>query len=252
MVVRVMTYKVSVFGLSDIGLVRQNNEDVWAELKDLRFFAIADGMGGQLAGEVAAEEAITALCQIIRDHIGKRKKEIEETQDLIFKSIEEVNQIVFNLGQDDAQLWGMGTTLCCVLFHDDGIVYGHVGDSRIYRLRKNRLEQLTKDHSLVMELVDLGELTEDQAENFLYKNIITKAIGTDPYVVPTVEATEVMDGDIYMMCTDGLSDLLDRGEIEDVMNQSSDIEEIGKSLVQTAISTGGTDNVTVVLMKIEQ
>jgi protein phosphatase len=253
MVVREIPYNVLAFGLSDIGLVRQNNEDVWAELPGLRFYVLADGMGGHQAGEVAAREAVTALCRIIQDTFAGQTEQIdiEDASAIIENSIEQVNFLVYRLGRSEVELRGMGTTLCCLFFHPKGLIYAHVGDSRIYQLRSGKLRQLTRDHSLLRELVDLGQINEQQAGDFLYKNIITKAIGTEASVEPSVHhLSEIINQDTYLMCSDGLSDLLSRAEIEDVLTQIPIPEDAAAELVSLAKEKGGHDNVTVVVIKV--
>lgn len=248
-----MSYKLSAFGHTDKGLVRQNNEDVWGEVAHLGLFVLADGMGGHRAGEVAAREAVSTLCRLMRKAFeGRTKISFPDLKSHIQKSIEQVNASVYKLSRSEAQLKGMGTTLCCLQFHYQGVIYAHVGDSRIYRLRKKKLEQLTNDHSLVRELVDLGQIKENQVPEFLYKNIITKAIGTEPTVKPTVQTTEIVIGDTYLMCTDGLTDLLSREEIEALLNRAPTIRDAGKTLVASAKEKGGFDNITVVIIQVQE
>lgn len=247
-----MPYIINAAGLSDIGLVRQNNEDVWAEVPEIGLYVLADGMGGHQAGEVAARETVTAICQVLKRKIARsRRYTLHELQALLKKAIMYVNAQVFKLGRSQEDLRGMGTTLCCLLFHSDGVAFGHVGDSRIYRLRKGKLDQLTRDHSLLRELVDQGQLNDRQVTDFLYKNIITKAIGTEPKVDPTVTAASVEEGDLYLMCSDGLSDLLVTDEIADILENSPTLEKAAESLVSTANELGGRDNITVVVIKIQ-
>lgn len=254
MVVHIMPYSISAFGISDIGLVRQNNEDFWAKLNHLNFYVLADGMGGHRAGEVASKETVKALCKIIETNLTSREEKftIEEAYAIVQIAIEQVNQIIYRMGRSDHELRGMGTTLCCIYFHPKGVIYAHVGDSRIYRLRHQKLEQLTKDHSLFCELVELGQISEQQATDFLYKNIITKAVGTEPFVEPSVHISDAQDQDIYIMCSDGLSDLLSRKEIETILNRTSQVETAANHLVEKAKQKGGYDNVTVVVMKVKR
>lgn len=247
-----MPYKVLAFGLSDIGLVRQNNEDVWGELPSIGFFALADGMGGHQAGEVAAHEAVDGLSRILKKKISSKSDSltISDIKDLLRRAIRHVNLLVFRLGREQPDLRGMGTTLCCLLYRSTDLVFAHVGDSRIYRLRQRKLEQLTKDHSLLRELVDQGQISEQQATDFLYKNIITKAIGTEPKIEPTIGTSDLIEGDVYLMCSDGLSDLLSTNEIENILVDFSDIEEAARKLVSAANEKGGRDNITVVITKV--
>ncbi|MCE5317244.1 MAG: Stp1/IreP family PP2C-type Ser/Thr phosphatase [Parachlamydia sp.] len=246
--------KVLATGLSDIGLVRENNEDVWAEVPQKRFYILADGMGGHLAGEVAAREAVDELIALINDDLGSQMEQVglEEARHLLAAAIGEVNIHVYRMGRKDPALRGMGTTLCCLYFHPQGVIYAHVGDSRIYRMHENQLTQVSKDHSLLRELVDLGELTERQAEEHAYKNIITKAIGTEPSVDPAVQSCDTVDGDLYMMCTDGLSDLLSRKEMEEILLAASSLKKAANELVAVAKEKGGYDNITVVIAKVNE
>jgi protein phosphatase len=244
-------YKISSAGLSDIGKVRQNNEDVFALLPEENCYIIADGMGGHQAGEIAAKETVKILSQMLvlaqQNHVlvGKTLKEI---RDWFREAIAEINRRIFVMGSTSEGLYGMGTTVCCLYFCGENAIYSHVGDSRIYRLRNNQLKQLTKDHSLLRELIDLGQIDEEQTEYLMYKNILTKAIGTEPQVRPSVHASEVQENDLYLMCTDGLTDLLSKEDIQRVLIQNiSSLELCAKSLVEQAKAQGGHDNITVVL-----
>lgn len=252
MVVRTMSYKILAYGHTDKGLVRENNEDVWGGVPELGFFALADGMGGHRAGEVAAREAIMKVCQLVEETIGQHNGiTLDETKEIIGHIVEQVNSKIYRMGAAEASLKGMGTTLCCIQFHDDGVVCAHVGDSRIYRMRNKKLEQVTRDHSLLRELIDLGQLSEAQASEFAYKNILTKGIGTESKVEPTFFVSDLEDSDLYMMCSDGLSDMLFNHEIEAVINQANNINDAVKMLVAKANEKGGLDNITVVIMQVE-
>jgi protein phosphatase len=253
MVIPLMPLKVTAYGLSDIGLVRQNNEDTWMELPAEKFFVLADGMGGHQAGEVAAKEAVLAVCQSFKKSFPKESQgliNLLEARSLIYNAMEYANSVVYKMGRTNERLKGMGTTLCCLYFHEQGLVYGHVGDSRIYVHRDTTLTQLTQDHSLLRELVDLGQLNEQQASEFLYKNIITKAIGTEPIIDPTVKISDIKKSDRFLMCSDGLSDLLTLKEMETLLNQTEDNQKAIKKLVSLAKSKGGHDNITVVLIEV--
>lgn len=250
MVVRLMPHKILAVGLSHLGLIRQNNEDVWVQLPDIDFFALADGMGGHQAGEVAAREAVNALCRTIRKKAAllKENSTLDDAAAAVKQSIAYANSFVHKMSKSDPELQGMGTTLCCLLFHEKGLVYAHVGDSRIYRMRRGMLEQLTKDDSLVRELVDQGRLNAQQASDFLYKNIITKAIGAESKLDPTVNVTETQNNDFYIMCSDGLSDLLTTEDIQTILVESPSIERAAEMLIACANERGGRDNITVVIV----
>lgn len=245
-------FKVLATGLTDIGLVRQNNEDVWSSEPQVGLYVIADGMGGHQAGEIAARETVKALCKAVKLKIPTLEANtISDVSSFLKRAVIHVNGVVYKLGRTKPELRGMGTTLCCLLFHSKGLAFAHVGDSRIYRLRGNKFEQLTKDHSLFRELVDKGQLNEEQITDFLYKNIITKAMGTEPKIEPTVATKRVNDGDIYLMCTDGLSDLLASEEMSKIITSALTIEEAAQNLIAAANDKGGRDNVTVVIAKVE-
>ena len=250
-----MPYMLATYGLSDIGLVRQNNEDVWGCLAEQHLFVLADGMGGHQAGEVAAKEAVVFLCSHMRKFLEQEATSLltlEEIVPLMRMAIEDTNQFVYEMSLSHELLKGMGTTLCCLYFHDDYVVHAHVGDSRIYRLRNQKLEQLTQDHSLLRELLDRGQLQNVTKEEFLYKNIITKAIGTEAQVEPTVNLALISPGDTYLMCSDGLSDLISKEEMEAHLNQPHTVEEKVRTLIHAAKQKGGYDNITVVLVEVTE
>jgi protein phosphatase len=253
MVTHLMPYKLTAFGLSDIGLVRQNNEDVLELLPEEKFFILADGMGGHQAGEIASRETVDTLCRIVKNKISPIKEKIssEKLGLLLGKAIQHVNLFIYKMGQVQQELRGMGTTLCCLLFVESGLIYAHVGDSRIYCFRDSKLQQLTEDDSLVRELISQGQLSTEQATDFMYKNIITKAIGTRRSVKATVASREIQPGDRYLMCSDGLSDLLTTQEIESILLNAVSPQEATEILIATANLKGGQDNITVVLVHVD-
>lgn len=254
MVIKIMPYRLTVYGLTDVGLVRKNNEDLWAELPEINTYVLADGMGGHQAGEVAASQAVIAFCDYMKKMLVEpsRSFTIEELCSEIEYAIQRVNSKVYKMGYRDPELKGMGTTLCCLHLHPDGLIRAHVGDSRIYQYRNNILTQLTEDHSLAREMVDLGQLNEGDVNKFSYKNIITKAVGTEPYVDPSVHVGDIMDGDVYLMCSDGLSDFLTLQEIEMIVAKEDSLEAAACKLIDTAKDKGGHDNITVVLLEVQE
>jgi protein phosphatase len=240
--------KVVTCGISDIGLVRQNNEDVWSELPEQRCYILADGMGGHQAGEIAARETVKALARHLQRVFKNKKHTLAEAILSIKRAILRTNSHVYKLGRSFAELKGMGTTLCVLHLHNGGVIYAHVGDSRIYRLRGGVLQQLTKDHSLLRELKERGHITDDQIGDFHYKNIITRAIGTEPEVEPSINQDEAYPDDIYLLCSDGLSDLLSFSEIEQTLKETRAISEAALNLVSLSKMRGGHDNVTVLIV----
>lgn len=248
-----MPYNVLSFGSSDVGLVRQNNEDSWNFLSKERFFVLADGMGGHQAGEVAAAETVSVLCQLIQKAWHNSEKlTLEESEGYLRHAIEVANRFIYQLSKSDDEFRGMGTTLCTVFFHDDGVIYAHVGDSRIYCFHAGKLELFTHDDSLMREMMDLGQLNQKQISESLYKNVLTKAVGTEINIDPSVHTTDVYAGDIYLMCTDGLSDLVSFEEIEEILTNYSSLEDAGQALIKRAKENGGYDNITLILMQIKE
>lgn len=251
---RLKPSKLTAYGLSDTGLVRKNNEDMWGSLPELGLFVLADGMGGHQAGEVAAREATFFFLSHMKQLLLREKGEelsIEEAAELVRLGIEETNHFVNQLSKTHELLSGMGTTFVCLYFYRDAVIYGHVGDSRIYLQRKEQLEQLTFDHSLLRELLERGCLTDKQIDDSTYKNIITRAIGTEAFVEPTVNIATVMPDDIYLLCSDGLSDLLSNEEIGQVLRLPLTVEEKVRTLIALAKRKGGHDNITAVLVEIK-
>lgn len=243
-----MAYKITACGGTDPGQVRESNEDAWGQIEELHFYALADGMGGHQAGEVASREAIESLSKYVRKM--KKHMTLTEARQAYKHAIEQVNGIIFRLGHSDEHLKGMGTTLCCIQFVHGGVVYAHVGDSRIYRLRNKNLEIMTSDHSLLRELMDLGQIKNGKTSDLLYKNILTRAVGTEPVVEPSIYTCDVAVGDTYLMCSDGLSDLINNDELQAILIGVPDPKTCVETLIHTANQKGGHDNITAVIMHV--
>ncbi len=255
MVLRLMPFQIASYGLSDTGLVRKNNEDVWGSLPQYHLYLLADGMGGHQAGEVAARETSLFLLTFFRQAFEKEKIELmsaDEVLELFRLGIIEANHFIYQLSQTHELLRGMGTTLVSVYFHNDYCIVGHVGDSRVYRMRAGNLEQLTCDHSLVKQLSDSGKVSSWQSDDITVKNIITRAIGLEPFVEPSVEITKVESGDMYLLCSDGLTDLVGPSEINQVLKTHLTVEEKVRSLISSAKRKGGHDNITCVCIEVKE
>lgn len=238
-----MKRKLEAYGLSDIGLVRPNNEDVWISLPRYHFFALADGMGGHKAGEVAAQKTIDFLTKSIKEIIHPQKKANIPTKDLIYhlrSAIENVNHLVHTEGLANDHLRGMGTTLCCLYLYDESVIYAHVGDSRIYRFRDNELKQLTQDHSLLTEY-----------KQGFFKNIITRAIGTSRTVEPEIASVTVQENDIFFMSTDGLTDCVTLDEMETILKTRHSLRKKAKLFIKLAKKKGSHDNITLLLIRVK-
>lgn len=223
-----LPYVVESFGISDLGLIRGNNEDVFHEIPMHRFFVLADGMGGHNAGEIAAKEAVhhlsSSICQIFS------QQEIEDVPLHLHQAIVKANGWVHQLSEQKKEFCGMGTTLCCLLLHQSSLIYAHVGDSRIYRFRRT-LQQLTEDHSSA-------------------KHLISRAIGTAPNVEPDISIADIAIDDIYFLCSDGLTDYVSDTELTEILTKHSCIKTASRRMIEAAKNKGGSDNITVLMIKI--
>ena len=227
--------------VSDTGRRRRRNEDAFVCAPPL--FAVADGMGGAQAGEVASGLAAAVLEEGAGDERGEER---------VASLIQEANRRVFQRSNEDAATSGMGTTMTVALVDSSGgtIAFGHVGDSRAYRVRDGRLEQLTDDHSLVGELVRSGKLSPEEAETHPQRSVITRALGTEPDVDVDTFTVEARPDDLYLLCSDGLTDMISADEIFSVLDGSDDLDVAARALIEAANAGGGEDNITVVLFQI--
>jgi protein phosphatase len=228
---------------TDPGRKRRINEDSFVIAPPL--FAVADGMGGAQAGEIASALAAGALEESGANGGGERR---------VAELIQEANRRVHERATTDAATAGMGTTITAALVEPDGrVVFGHVGDSRAYLLRADKLEQLTNDHTLVAELVRRGELSLGEAQVHPQRSVITRALGTDPDVDVDTFAVDAEPGDVFLICSDGLSSMVDSRDLEDILRKHrGDLESASKALIQAANRGGGEDNITAVLFAVEE
>ena len=245
--------KLEAHAVSDRGLVRENNEDNWAFSTEDGFFILADGMGGHQSGEVASQRTVDSMYHYFATALPKqlRHEDNADIESMLSDGIASVNREVYKLSQEDASMKGMGTTLCCLLFYGAEVFFAHVGDSRIYRYRDGILQQLTRDHSLVEELIPTGKLDPTKAGGFLYKNIVTRAVGVGSSVSSTINFEAFAHGDYYMMCSDGLTDGMSLQDIQGYFgNGSKSSAAIAQDLVNAANKKGGNDNTTVVVVRV--
>ncbi len=248
--------KLIIHGLSDVGLVRGHNEDKIAWDENLGLVLLADGMGGHNAGEVASELAVNCIIDSLR---GVLIPDIEKAVDrhaAVDEAIQYANSEIVQVALERQECAGMGTTIVLSLFYDNSVIFGHVGDSRIYRYRDATLSQMTTDHSLVQEMVDNGYISEEEAMTSASRNLITRALG----IADTVEVDVIEDdcriNDLYLLCSDGLTDLVTDDEIAGIFKQhsyadgysASALESIVTSLVSSANEKGGKDNISTVLV----
>jgi PPM family protein phosphatase len=229
-------------GLSHRGRRRRHNEDAYVVQPPL--FAVADGMGGAKAGEVASALAADAVQESGNDG--------ESGEARVAALIEEANRRVFRRASEDREASGMGTTMTVALVEGDEVAIGHVGDSRAYLIRDGRLEQLTDDHSLVAELVRSGKLTPEEAETHPQRSVITRALGTEADVDVDTFSVQSAPGDLFLLCSDGLTSMVDDETILDAVERNrADLEEAAKALINAANRGGGGDNITVVFFEVD-
>jgi protein phosphatase len=228
-------------GLTDVGRQREANEDNLVLAAPV--FAVADGMGGARAGEVASRIAAETFRER-RDSSQTPERQLEGV-------VQEANRRIYELGRRDESRRGMGTTLTATLVDGDAVSIGHVGDSRAYRLRDGELEQLTQDHSLVAELERSGQLTPEAAEHHPQRSIITRALGPEPEVEVDTHTHQARAGDVYVLCSDGLTGMISDSELATVLRAAPSLEEAAEALVRAANQSGGKDNITVVLFRLD-
>ena len=241
---------IKAYAKSDVGKVRELNEDsfyISDSLDEIQLYILADGMGGYKGGEVASKLAI----QSAKNYIESNFKEIEKDKDsiiqLVGSSVEYANMIVYEKSKENDELNGMGTTLDVCLIYNNRVFIGHVGDSRVYRIRKEFMRKLTQDHSYVQKLVKDGTITKEEAVHHPQKNMLMKALGCNAFVEPDVMVKGFLKDDILIMNSDGLTNLVSQEEI--FREAKKDIEQAPKELVNLANEKGGYDNITVIIIK---
>lgn len=235
------------FGITDVGLHRKNNEDAFRICSDLNFFALADGMGGKKAGEIASHTAIEQICSMMKKI---STQDPVEAMIELRHAIEKANRHIFLMGQKSPIFKGMGTTFCCAFWIESAMIYAHVGDSRIYRLRENTLSLLTQDHSLLSQWVTMGHRIQEKRSNASYNHVITRALGLPTRANPEIALTSFFPKDIYLLCSDGLSDVLSFKEIQTVLCQEKPFQEKAERLIEYAKIKGSCDNITLLLINV--
>jgi serine/threonine protein phosphatase PrpC len=232
---------------TDRGLLRENNEDSLAFDAETRLCILADGMGGYNAGEIASEMAVA----FIKSEMGRwlsqsgRQANAREVRQALEICVENANHSIFNAAHSNPQYAGMGTTLVVGVFQGDRLLLGHIGDSRCYRLRGQAFQQITKDHSLLQEQIDAGLISPEQALTSPIRNLVTRALGVDGTVLVDVSDHRVEAGDLYLMCSDGLSDMLID---EDILLGAEKLEKKARQLIVAANAAGGHDNISVLMV----
>ncbi|NCF15299.1 MAG: Stp1/IreP family PP2C-type Ser/Thr phosphatase [Gammaproteobacteria bacterium] len=252
--------KISFAELTDTGRVRDHNEDAIGTNADIGLMVLADGMGGYNAGEVASGIAVQIVTELaseaaireelndIDPHSGLMRQSII-LRDAVYRS----NKIIFQTAQSQTHCEGMGTTIVACMFYDDKVSIAHVGDSRAYRLRDGKLDQMTLDHSLLQELVDRGFYSEEEAQRSTNRNYVTRALGVEPTVEVEVHEYEVLPDDVYLLCSDGLPDMVEDDDIHlTISTFNASLDVVGQQLIDLANDHGGRDNVSVMLAQVKE
>ncbi len=249
---------LEVVSATDPGMVRTNNEDSIASDPSRGLAVLADGMGGYNAGEVASGIATTVITTELQQLLDQRPPyAIEEStgrtaaEKILREQVTRANTSIYQAAQSQPQYAGMGTTLVVALYYDNKMSVAHVGDSRLYRFRDDSFEQITRDHSLLQEQIDSGLITKEQAKGAANKNLVTRALGIDPTVDPEIHEYETKVGDIYLLCSDGLCDMVSDEDIGEALRMlGGNLTLCVHQLVQMANDNGGRDNVSVILIRV--
>jgi protein phosphatase len=249
--------RVIVAGETNVGMKRTHNEDSFDLLEDEKLYLVADGMGGHASGEVASKLAIETLREFFLSTAQdpeatwpyKMDKSRGYEENRLITGIKLANLRIHESQQREPKLRGMGTTMAAILVIDEGVLVAHVGDSRVYRLRAGTLEQLTEDHSLLNDYIKMKRLSEEEIANFPHKNVIVRALGMKDTVKVDTRLDTPQVGDIYLLCSDGLSGPVTDAEIAEIASSSPDLKVVAAKLIERANANGGPDNITVVCAK---
>jgi len=249
--------RIEVAGRSHVGMKRNHNEDAFLVLADEHLYCVADGMGGHASGEIASRIAIEEL----EDFYRRSSKDADLTwpfkmdrgrnyeENRLATGIKLANARIYEAASTEANYRGMGTTIVALHFAEDGVYIGHVGDSRAYYLRDGALRQLTEDHSLLNDYLKAKKLTAEEIDAFPHKNVIVRALGMKDTVQVDIERFDVRDGDLFLLCSDGLSGMVHDDALMAAVTESADLEAICTKLIEMANAAGGNDNITCILVR---
>ena len=241
---------------TDTGQLRSHNEDYLDSDEELGVVVLADGMGGYQAGEIASEIAVKKILETMRKHLGGKafvqpeNSRGEYVMELLRQAVEHANRTIFDSAQNAPEYYGMGTTVVAAVFYDNCVSIAHVGDSRLYRLRGEELRQLTTDHSVLQELIEQGLFTPEEARRSPSKNLVTRALGVSYEIQVDVQESEVAGGDLFLLCSDGLNDMLEDRTIRSILlDHLAHPEKAVRALIEAANAAGGEDNISVILVQ---
>jgi len=250
--------KIKFAEITDTGKVREHNEDAIGSIPEIGLMVLADGMGGYNAGEVASGIAVQTITELASAGAAREvRNQIDPTtgfmrQTIVLRdAVSRANKIIYQTAQSQTHCEGMGTTLVAGMFYDNKLSIAHVGDSRAYRLRGEQFEQLTMDHSLLQELVDRGFYSEEEAQRSTNRNYVTRALGVEPGVEVEIQEYDVQPGDVYLLCSDGLPDMVEDEDIHlTISTFNASLDVVGQQLVQLSNDHGGRDNVSIMLAQV--
>ena len=251
--------KIAITGMTDIGMVRRKNEDSIGYDSALGLAVLADGMGGHRGGDIASSMSVDKIIELVQKQLPRIKPGQTDSKSgyslesiCIQQAIYSANDLVFKTAEANPVHSGMGTTIVVLQFYNNTLSLVHIGDSRCYRLRKDSFEQITRDHSLLQELIDRGFYTREDARNSMNKNLVTRALGIDPVVAADIQEDIVLKNDIYLLCSDGLTDYVEDEFIRLTIKRFSDnLDEAAKQLITKANQNGGKDNISVMLCRVD-
>lgn len=250
---------ITVVRQTHVGLVREHNEDAIASDLSIGLLLLADGMGGYKAGEVASEIAVLMIAAELTESMQREPRHSQSLprrlpeSTIMIDAVKKTNATIYHISQNEPQCAGMGTTLVAAIFTDNQLIVGHIGDSRLYRLRGEMLTQLTEDHSLIQEQINAGLISLEQAEVSTKKNLVTRALGVDEEVELELQVFEVAVDDVYLLCSDGLSDLVKDAAIAKILLDANDnIIIAANKLIETANENGGSDNISVIIAQVHK
>jgi serine/threonine protein phosphatase PrpC len=252
-----MKGKLRCVGMTDTGRIREHNEDTFGTDVDIGLVVLADGMGGYKAGEVASGITVRTVMGLLKEAIERQNLTLQDQElgmsrpgILLRDAVQRANKIIYQTARTQTHCEGMGTTVVAGLFFDDKLTIAHVGDSRLYRMRNGKFEQITQDHSLHQELISRGFYTPEEAARAASKNYVTRALGVEPSVEVEITEVPVEKDDLYLLCSDGLSDMVEDDDIQlTISTFGANLETLAKQLVLLSNENGGRDNVSIVLVR---